>query len=237
MVFPDGGSLNDEAGGIQLQQSGQVLVGNVLQEGISRQVGNTAQVEFVPEADDGPGIFVRPVVGQTIPVPHALDKQWGGNVGVQADVRHEQLEVVLPGGIQIRQGIFKGTVPGDGEVVGICNAQLLAFLNQIVQGLVTLGVGLDNVVVEHQVIGCTVTHQNVAVPVQDIAPGGADSGNGTVNLGVVGVAVGLDDLQDEKPSGEEHQNECEQNHKQNGPEAAYSFHVLPPIRPILWIRE
>ena len=233
VVFPDGGSLNDEAGGIQLQQSRQLLVGNVLQEGVGRQVGDTAQVEFVPEADDRTGILVGPVIGQTVPGAHPLHQQGGGDVGVQADVRHEQLEVVLPGGGQIRQGILKRTGPGDGEMVGIFNAQLLALLHQVVKSLVTLGIGLDNVVVKNQVVRSAVAHQHIAVAVQNIASGGTDGGNGTVDLGIVGVAVSLDDLQHEQTSGEQNQNEGKQNQKQNGPEAAYSFHVLPPIRPIL----
>ena len=44
-------------------------------------------------------------------------------------------------------------------------------------------------------------------------------------------------LQDEKTSGKEHQNKGKKRQKQQSPEAAYSFHVLPPIRPILQIRE
>jgi len=119
-------------------------------------------------------------------------------------------------------------IPGD--------AQLPALLHQTVKRLVGLTVGLDNVVVENQVIGGTVAHQHVAVAVQNIAPGRTDGGHGGVGLGVIRVAIGLDDLQNEQPSCKQNQNKGKQGQKQKGPEAAYSFHVFPPIRPILWIR-
>ena len=63
VVFPDGGGFYVEAGGVQLQNGGQLLVSHVLQEGVGGQVGDTAQVKLVPEADDGPGIFVGPGIG------------------------------------------------------------------------------------------------------------------------------------------------------------------------------
>ena len=87
--------------------------------------------------------------------------------------------------------------------------------------------------VEHQIVGGPVAYQHIAVAVQEIAPGSTNGGQGGVSLGVVGIAVGLDDLQDKELAGEQEQDESEQDHKQNGPETAYSFHVFPPIWPIL----
>ena len=96
MVFPDGGRLDHQTGGIQLQQRRQMLVGNVFQEGVSRQVGDTAQVELIPEADDGPGILIRPGFGDIIAGAELFHQQRGGNVRVQTDVHHKTLEMVLP---------------------------------------------------------------------------------------------------------------------------------------------
>ena len=237
VVFPDGGGLNVEAGGVQLQNGGQLLVSHVLQEGVGGQVGDTAQVKLVPEADDGPGVFVGPGIGNFIALTHLLHQQRRGDVGVQAPVHHEQLEVVLPGGVELGKGVGKGAGGGDGEVVRIGNAQLLALLHQVVQGLVAVGVGFGDVVVKHQVVGSPVAHQDVTVAVQNIAPGRADGGNGTVDLGIIGIAFGIDDLQLKKPHGEQNQYEREQSQKHTRADAAYSFHVLPPIRPVLWTRE
>ena len=237
VVFPDGGGLDVEAGGVQLQNGGQLLVGNVLQEGIGRKVCDAAQVKFVPEADNGPGILVRPFVRNGITGAHLLHQQGGSDVGIQATVHHEQLEVVLPGGVEFGKGVGKGAGCGHGEVVGVGDAQLPALLHQIKECLVAVGVGFDDVVVEHQVVGSPVAHQNVTVAVQNIAPGRADGGNGAVDLGIIGVALGVDDLQLEKPQREQKQNKGEQAQKHTRANAAYSFHVLPPIRPVLQTRE
>ena len=118
-------------------------------------------------------------------------------------------------------------------MVVIAEIQLPAFLHKGVQRLVGLAVGLDNVVVEHQIIAGPVAHQDVAVAVKDITPGGTDGGNGGVFCDVVGVAVCLDDLKIEKLHGEQRQNRNKQNQKQDSAKSAYSFHVVPPIRPIL----
>ena len=145
--------------------------------------------------------------------------------------------MVLPGGVQLRQSVLKGTGTGHGEVVAEGNVQLLALLNQTVQGVVPVGVGVDDVVVEHQVVAGPVAHQDVAVAVQNVSPGGADGGDGGVGLLVVGVAFCFNDLQGKELAGEEHQDKGEEHKQQNSTKTAYSFHVLPPIRPILQIRE
>ena len=119
--------------------------------------------------------------------------------------------MVLPGGGKIVQSVLKGAGLAHGEMVVIAEIQLPAFLHKGVQRLVGLAVGLDNVVVEHQIITGAVAHQNVAVPVEDIAAGGTDGGNGGVFRDVVGVAVGLDDLKVKELQGEQRQNRNKQN--------------------------
>ena len=104
------------------------------------------------------------------------------------------------------------------------NPQLVALFQQIIQVLVPVIGGLDNVVVEYQVIAGAVAHQHLAVPVQNIAPGSTDGGDGTVGHGVIGVALGIDDLQLKQPEGEKRQNEREQYNQYNGAQPAYSFH-------------
>ena len=233
VVFPHGGGFYHQTGGVQLQNGGQNLVGHVLHKGIGGQVGDAAQIKFVAHTDDCPGILVGPFLGDFIAVTHFFHQQRRGDVRVQTPIHHELLEIVLPGGVEAGEGILKGTGAGYGEMVVIGYVQLLALLHQAVQRFVGIGVGLNNIVVEYQVIGGPVAHQHVAVAVQDIAPGGTDGGQGGINLGVVVVAVGFHDLDHKQLSSEQNQDKCEQSQKQIGPEAAYSFHVLPPIRPIL----
>ena len=96
-------------------------------------------------------------------------------------------------------------------MVVVAQVQIPALVYERVQRFVGLAVGLDNVVVEHQIITGAVAHQNVAVPVEDIAAGGTDVGNGGVFRDVVGVAVGLDDLKIKELQGEQRQNRNKQN--------------------------
>ena len=198
VVFPDGGGLDHQAGDVQLQQDRQVLVGDILDEDIVREVCNAAQVEFVAQANDGPGFLIGPGLGDLIALPEGLDQQGGSDVGVQTDIPQVALEIVAPGGGIVVQGVLKGPGGGDGEMVVVFDAQLLAFLQQGMQVLVAVVGGLDNIVVEHQVITGAVANQYITVPVQDIAPGRLDAGQRGVDGGVIGVAFGVDDLQVEK---------------------------------------
>ena len=233
MIFPDGGGFHHQTGDVQLQNGGQILVGDVLNKGVGRQLGNTPKIKFVAHTDDGAGVLVRPALGDFVAFPQLFNEQRRGDVRVQRPVNHEALEVVLPGGGKIVQSILKGAGLAHGEMVVIAEIQLPAFLHKGVQRLVGLAVGLDNVVVEHQIIAGPVAHQDVAVAVKDITTGGTDGGNGGVFCDVVGVAVCLDDLKVKKLHGEQRQNRTEQNQKQDSAKSAYSFHVVPPIRPIL----
>ena len=236
VVLANGGLFDQQTGRIQLQKGRQVGVGNVFQEGIGRQIGDTAKVKFVTETDDRTGILVRPFCRDLVAGAQLIHQQRCSNVRVQTDIHHVVGEVVLPRGVKAGQGIFKGTAHADREVVVPGNAQFPALQHQFVQGFVGLAITLDNVMVENQVIRRSVTHQNVTVPVQNIAAGRTDRGNGGVDLGVVRVAVGLDDLQNKQSSRVKHQNKGKQSKEQPCSESAYSFHVFPPIRPILQIR-
>ena len=194
VVFPDGGGFHHQAGGVQLQDGGKILTGYVLDENVVGQIGHAAQVKFVAQADDAPGLLVRPFLRQLIALPHALNEQRGGDVGVQTPAVHKVLIIPLPGGIEAVQGVFKGAGGADGEVIVVADTQLLAFFQQIVQVLVAVVRGFDHVMVEYQVIAGPVAHQHIAVAVQDIASGGADGGDGGVGGCVVGVALGFNDL-------------------------------------------
>ena len=103
--------------------------------------------------------------------------------------------------------------------------QLLALFKQGIQVFVTVVRGLDNEVVEHQIITGTVANQNLAVTVQDVAPGGSDGGDGGVQGGVVGVAVGIDDLQLKQPHGVQHHDEGKEPQENTGSQFGYSFHT------------
>ena len=78
VVFPDGGGLNVQTRSVQLQNGGQLLVGDVLQEGVGRQVGDTAQVKFVSEADDRPGVLIGPAGGNVVAGTHLLHQHYAG---------------------------------------------------------------------------------------------------------------------------------------------------------------
>ena len=211
MVFPDGGGFHHQTGDVQLQNGGQILVGDVLNKGVGRQLGNTPKIKFVAHTDDGAGVLVRPALGNLVALPQLLNEQGRGDVRVQRPVDHEALEVVLPGGGKIVQSVLKGAGLAHGEMVVVAQVQIPALVYERVQRFVGLAVGLDNVVVEHQIITGAVAHQNVAVPVEDIAAGGTDGGNGGVFRDVVGVAVGLDDLKIKELQGEQRQNRNKQN--------------------------
>ena len=89
---------------------------------------------------------------------------------------------------------------------------------------------------EVQVIRRAVAHQFHAIPVQDIAAGGLDTGDGGVGGGVIGVTVGFHDLQLVQLEAEQHQDHGENAQQNPGSAFTYSFHVSPPISPILLTR-
>ena len=232
VVLTDGRGFDVQTGDVQLQNGAEVFVGNVLDEGIVGQVGNAAKVKFVTHTHNGTGLFFGPVRRDAVAVTELLDQQRSGNIRVQRPVQHIVLEIVSPGGIVGIQRILKGPVFGDGEVVVVLNTQFHTLQVQIPQMIVTVVCGLDNVVVENQIVRCAVAHQNLAVPVQNIASGGTDGGDGGIDGGIVGIAVGFNDLQTEKLTRIQNQNQREQAKQDHGPESAYSFHVFPPIVPI-----
>ena len=236
VVFPDGGGFHHETGGIQLQNGGQMLVGDILHKGIGGQVGNATQVKFVAHTHHGASHFLVPFLGNIVALAQLLNQQGSGDIGVQIPILHKVLEIVPPCGGVGSQSILKGTGGGDGEVVDVADPQLLALLHQTVQRFVGAAGAFDNIVVEHQIIAGAVAHQHIAVAVQNIPPGGADGGDGGVGGGVVLFALGVDDLQPEQPSCVKQHHQTEEQKENDGPKAAYSFHVFSPIRPIFWIR-
>ena len=121
-------------------------------------------------------------------------------------------------------------------MVGVFELQLLASLHQGVEGLIPVGVALDDIVVEDQVIAGPVAHQHVAVAVQKIAPGSLDGGVGGVGTGIVRIAACLDDLQREELDAVKRQDQAEQTQQHSGTESAYSFHGSPPILPMALTR-
>ena len=235
VVLPDSGGFHVQAGGVQLQQGGQGLVGHVLDEDEGGQVGDIAQVQLVAQADDRPAVLVGPIIGDLVGFAQLLDQQGRGDIRVQIHpvLAQELLEVPLPGIGILVDGVLKGAALRHGEVVGVVNAQFPALFHQLIQGFVGVAGGDDNVVVKHQVITGPVAHQDVAVAVQDVAPGGFDTGHGGKGGGVVGVALGVDDLQAEQLDAVQRQNAEEDTQQHPGSEFTYSFHGSPPMEPIL----
>ena len=231
VVFPDGGGLNEQARNVQLQDVRQVLRGHVLDENKVGQIGQTAaQTQLVVDADDGTGLFIGPFLGDLKADPELFQQQRRGDIRVQiASVLQKLLEVTLPGGIVLVQGVLEGPGLGDREPVGIFDAPFLAEVHQPVQVLVGGLGGQEDEVVENQVVTGSVAHQNDTVPVQDIAPGGLHTGQGLKVGGIIGITVGLDDLQGVQPQGVEAQGDDKQDQQDRGTKSGYSFHGSPPI--------
>ena len=76
------------------------------------------------------------------------------------------------------KGVFKGAGFGHRKVVQIFDAQLFALVVQPIQVFIPVIGGFDNVMVENQVIAGSVAYQNLAVPIQNIASGCTDGGDG-----------------------------------------------------------
>ena len=138
VIFPDGGGFHHQAGRVQFQNGGQILVGNVLDEGIVGQVGQTTQVKLIPQANHTAGFLVRPVLGNFIAGAHFFHQQGGGHVGVQTPAGHVALVIPLPGGVVAVQRINEGTGFGHGEMVVVLHTQLLTFFQQVVEVLITV---------------------------------------------------------------------------------------------------
>ena len=227
-ILPDGGSFHHQTGGIQFQDGGQVIALNVLDEDIIVQVCHAAQGKFIVNADDRPGILIGPVLGDLVAGAEPLQQQRGSDIGVDFLICQVFLEITLPGRGLLLQGILKGPVLGDGEVVHIFGTDLIAQLVKLQKIVVgTLG-AVDNIGDQHQVITGPVADQRIAVAVQDIAPGSLDGG---AELEIVGIrlVLGFHDLHIIELKREEahHHQKREQQHRR--PEAGYSFHVSPPI--------
>jgi len=236
VVFPDGGRFDHQAGDIQLQQGGQVFVGHVLQEDIVGQGHNTAQVKFIAHTYDCPGIRIGPVLGDLVPGPEGLHQQRGRDIRVHAPLVEVALEIAAPGGGEIVDGIVKGPLLGHREMVDVLDAQFPAFVHQAEQVIVGVVGGGDNVVVENQVVTGPVADQDVAVPVQNITTGRFNTGQSGKNFGIVGVAFCFNDLQIEESCAEYDKNQQKKQQKQPCANAAYSFHVSPPILLISFTR-
>ena len=139
------------------------------------------------------------------------------------------LEITLPYSVLLVQSVSKGPGAGDGEVIGVFDALLLAHLRQVVNILAGAGRVEQHVVVDRQIVTGAVADQHVAVAVQNIASSSFDTGKGDIGDGVVCIAAGFDDLlviQLKRKESQDQRKNCQQN---MGAESAYSFHVSPPM--------
>ena len=216
VVLTDGGRLDHQAGGVQLQQCGQMLVGNVFHKDIAGQVDDAAEVKFITQTDNRTGIGIGPFFRNLVTLAHSLHQQRRCDVRVDAAVLQVFLEIALPCGRILRQGIFKGTILGDGEMVHVGDAQFPGLFDQLHQGFVGVIIRGDNVVVEHKVITGSVTDQNITIAVQNVTAGRFNTGLGDVNVRIVRLAVGFDDLQVEQTDAVQRQNRRKDQHQRNG---------------------
>ena len=90
--------------------------------------------------------------------------------------------------------------------------------------------------VENQIVTGAVAHQHIAVAVQKIAAGRLDGNIAGVGFFIVGVALGLHDLNGEELAHIEHHDQSEQSQQECGTITAYSFHASPPMLPMPRIR-
>ena len=196
-VLPDGGGLYLHAGDVQFHDGGQLRVAGIGDKYEHRQAADAfPQGHFVQQTNDLSGLVVGPFRGNVILLSQLFNEQRGGNVGIQT-VHPVQvgLEIVLPDGILLVQGIGKGTFLRNGKMLRVLDTDFLALLDQPQQIVVgTLG-GKQYIVVDGQVIAGPVAHQKVTVFIHNIAPGGFYTGQGGKGFLVVGFAAGFDDLQ------------------------------------------
>ena len=231
VVLSHGGGFHVQTGDVQFQDLRQIVVGNILDKDIVGQTRHVTQVELIEQADGGTGLVRGPFGGDLVTLPQDFHQQGSRHIGVQLHIGQVLLEVALPCGAVILQGVVKGTGLGDGEVVGIFQVQLLTPLHQIVKVLVTAVSGLDDIVVKHQIITSAVAHQLVAIPVQHFAAGSLDGDIRGIGCGVIGIAA--DDLQVKEPADIQAQHQAEHTQQNTGTHTAYSFHSSPPICPML----
>ena len=231
VVFSDGSSLNVHAGNAQLRDIREGHVVNVGEEYIvTHGLHAVAQGHFVAQADNGAGLFVGPLCGELVNIAQLFNQQRCGNIRVQVtDVGKIGLEITLPDVALLFQGVGKGSLGGDGEMFGVFNALFLAQLYQVVKMLIGVFCIQHHVVVQHQVVTGTVTYQQITVPVQNIAAGGFDTGQGGKGGGVVGAALSFNNLNVIQIHSHQAYDQNENQQKNTGTKTAYSFHVSPPI--------
>ena len=233
IVLPLGGGGGIQTGDIQLQNGVEDVVGHVLHEDVAAQIRDVrAEHQLIAQADDGPGIGVGPVFGDLVQLPQGLHEPGCGNIRVDAQLPEVILEIALPVGGLLRQGILIGAALGDGEILDVVHAQLVRHADQPQQMLVGLvGVG-QNEIVEHQVIAGPVAHHHVAVAVQKLAPGGLDGVIGGVGIGVRHDVAASFKLYRVHPHAEQAQDDGKYQQHGHGSESGYSFHALPPVVPM-----
>ena len=138
------------------------------------------------------------------------------------------LEMTLPGSIVLVQGIDKGALRGDGEMLSIGHTGFLTALDQLIEVVIGAVGGDQHVVVDHQVIAGPVGHQQITVGIQNIAPGRLDAGVGCKGCGIIRLAAGLYDLQIIQLEAEEQHHHRKKQNYDLCSKTGYSLHMSPP---------
>ena len=230
VIFANGGRLDGKTGNIQLHDDRETLVIGVFHKHIvGKRRDTVTKTHFITQADDLSGLVFRQLFGDLIDLPELFHQKRCGNIGVDVTLNQKCLEILLPGGVILVQGIYKGLLRGYREMIRIGDILLFTGFNQILN----VGVGSagrqQNIMVQHQVVTGSVTYQLIAVDVQNIASGCFYAGDGGKGGGIIHHTAGLHDLQVVHSVDEEGQHQTENQQQKHRPDTAYSFHTSPPI--------
>ena len=231
VVFANGGGFNRQTGDVQLYDGRESFVIRVFHEHIGRHAGNAVtQTHLIAQADDLSGFIFGKLFWNVIDLPEFFNQQRSGDIRVQiALVIQKCLEIALPGGAVLLQSIHKGFLSRNGEMVCIGNALLLTGFNQLHNVLIGAIGRQKHIMVQHQIITGTVTHQFITVTIQNITTGGFYAGDGSKGGGIIDDTACFNNLQVIHSVHEKTNHQCKEQQKNCCAQTAYSFHDSPPM--------
>ena len=103
------------------------------------------------------------------------------------------------------------------------------YLDQLQQPLVGVLRAEDHVMIKHKVIACSVGHQHITVPVQNVTPGSLYTGDCGKGLYIIFSVFAVHHLQSVQLDRKKADRSLKKSNKQADTKAIVSYHVSPPI--------